>query len=546
MSASPSIPSHVDLLAAREELALLKRNAEIVKDFGLLAYKPHAKQDAFHRAGAYKSRYVRTGNRFGKSTMGAAEDCAWALGYRPWYSEGDPARYVGIPQRSVKILIIVADWDKAEEIFTNQVEGEGKGKLMKLLPKSEIVQVIKNQSGRIAEIQVKSKWGGISSIHLDTIRSYKSNPMGQESSNWDAIHVDEPLPEDMYLANARGLMDSDGSEWFTCTPITEMWINDKFLPKGNFRDIIDKGIVTEQDIEGTIVTSWMITGSTHDNPCISESAKARYIASLSAEDRETRIGGRPAHLTGAIYKEFQPEIHIPQKLMSGWPDWSTPPPNYCIRVAIDTHPSTPHAVLFVATSPSGHSFFYHEIFEKVYVGDLALSIKARLDGRDPLRVLLEQAAYNDDPFDGVTMADEFIKVGLPVEAAVKDLQYGIQRVKQELNKRDNNGYPLLNFSPELHWTKREFDRYCWDPKTGKPRDKDDHLMECLYRLVITGLEYIPPEQHTVRVVHKANNSNLDLSLPKNLTKYLPASSARLPSYKTSRYRSGDARYASRN
>ena len=57
--------------------------------FGLPFYKPHPKQEKFHRAGEFKRRYVRTGNRFGKSDMGAAEDCSWALGYRPFFSEGD-------------------------------------------------------------------------------------------------------------------------------------------------------------------------------------------------------------------------------------------------------------------------------------------------------------------------------------------------------------------------------------------------------------------------------------------------------------------------
>jgi hypothetical protein len=38
---------------------------------------------------------------------------------------------------------------------------------------------------------------------------------GSESSDWDFLHIDEPCPRDMYVANARGLIDRGGSDWFT-------------------------------------------------------------------------------------------------------------------------------------------------------------------------------------------------------------------------------------------------------------------------------------------------------------------------------------------
>ena len=533
-------PTYADLLRAKEELKALEDRKAMLLANGLLGYEPHHKQDLFHRAGKYRLRYVRTGNRFGKSTMGAAEDVAWALGYRPWYPEGDEARYAGIPQRAIKLLILCADWDKCEEIFTNQVEGAGKGKLFKFIPKDSFVNAIKNQSGKVCEIQIKSIHGGISSICLDTVKSFKSNSMGQESSNWDAIHVDEPICEEMWVANSRGLMDTEGSAWFTCTPISEMWINDLFIPDGNYRDKMSDGFVANRTISvGEVkidIESWMITGSTHDNERISDKAKALFIASLTEEQRETRIDGRPAQLTGCIYKEFRPEIHVPLNLMKHWKDWDCPPADYTIRVAVDTHPSTPHAVLFVATAPTGHNFFFSEIFEKVFVKDLCERIKERLAGRDPLRVLLEQAAYNDDPFDGVTIADEFYAAGLPVEKATKDLSYGILKVQQELGKRDEKGRPWLNFSPYLTRTFFEFDRYVWNPKTGKPVDKNDHMMECLYRLILTGLEYVAPEPTTVRQVQKVNAVNFDFSLPD-----YPSYSKPFGSQKAKpRYRSGDS------
>jgi hypothetical protein len=541
--------AHVlDIIEAEKELAQLRAHNELVEKFGLLGYVPHEKQDAFHRANAHKRRYVRTGNRFGKSTMGAAEDCAWALGYRPWYPEGDPARYEGIPQKSNSILILVVDWDKAEEIFTNEVRGQKQGKLFKLLPEGSYT-VKKNQSGKIAEVRVKSKWGGESVICLDTVQSYKSNPMGQESSDWDAIHVDEPIPREMWIANARGLVDRNGSAWFTCTPLTEMWINDMFEPEGTVAKSVNGAKVTTQLIEeegcGKVeVSFWMIEGSMHDNPNFGGEQKARFIAELTEDERETRISGRPSALQGVIYKSFI-KLHWSQKNLrglhghlfndndtrkAGWTSPSNPPLDYCVRLAIDTHPSTPHAVLFCATAPSGHTYFYTEIFEHVHPRRLALMCMGRLDDveipdeveeyalvRQPMRVLLEQAAYNKTPFDGMTMADEIIQAGLPlVEPAVKDLSYGILKVNQELAKTDDKGIPLLLFHEDLYETLREFHRYVWDPKTGKPVDHDDHMMENLYRLVVTGLPYIDPlkfETPQPKPIASLQNYKVDLTLP---------------------------------
>src|SRR5882672_2916007 len=96
-----------ELLALkRRKVRLLEQKAKLVKGFGLLNYVPHPKQDRFHRAGAFKRRLVTAGNRFGKSQMGCAEDCAWLYGERLWYPHGSEARTIGLPKRPVKGLVI--------------------------------------------------------------------------------------------------------------------------------------------------------------------------------------------------------------------------------------------------------------------------------------------------------------------------------------------------------------------------------------------------------------------------------------------------------
>jgi len=562
-------PSLGDLLLKRNYAAMLDRQVEMRRSFGLAFYEPHYKQDLFHRGGIYQARYGRTGNRFGKSIMGAAEDCSWALGYRPFYQrpfdivdgkgkvrrQHDPERdaelvYSGIPQRNVKGLIIVTDWDKAEEVFTNRTDGESRGKLFKLLPEDKIKDVITNQSGKICTIIVESIWGGMSSIHLDTVKSFKSNRLGQESSDWDFLHIDEPCPKEMFDANARGLVDRSGSEWFTCTPLSEMWINDYFLPEGNIKDEFDAPNVAALEIkddEGNVevIKRWMITGSMHDNPTLTAGGKAKFISQLSEEDRETRVEGRPRALAGAIYREFDRDKHVYRAIPFGWTDYNKPPANYTIRLAIDTHPVNPHAVLFAATSPTGHVYFYNEIYAKEYIRYLCTQIYTVLNGRWPLRCLLELAAYNENPVDGITLADEFHRAQLPVEPAVKDLQGGIMMVKQMLMKEDSRGNKWFQFAPNLTETLREFDRYVWDEKTQKPIDKYDHMMECLYRLTLTGLEYVDPaesESRPVQVLNVISEANKPYRLPRQEEDVMKAFETKSP-WKRSRY-NGDFRSTS--
>ena len=243
--------------ALREELALRKRLREVKEANGISFYRPHLKQHKFHSCSA-TGRYGRTGNRFGKSEMGIAEDISHSLGGRLWYrhafdilhsrkvlradgswdgvswetyvadrhegGHNHPLVTAGIPQRPLKGLILVVNWDMAKSIFTNR-EGSYDvwGKLWKLIPSDAVGKITNGGRGdRIEKIEIKRLTefgGGSSTLTFDTIESYKHSKIGAESADWDFIHVDEPIPEKMFKGFARGLMDRDGMYCFTCTPM---------------------------------------------------------------------------------------------------------------------------------------------------------------------------------------------------------------------------------------------------------------------------------------------------------------------------------------
>ncbi len=481
-------------LASAPQLAELRKLRELKRlkeRYGLLFYKPFAKQDMFHANGHVRRRFVRTGNRFGKSTLGAAEDCAWAIGERVWYPVGDPRRTNGIPKRPTKGLIIVADWEKAKEIFTNNVEGQAQGKLFKFLPKESLGRTPTNNAGVIAEINVKSIHGGWSTIYLDTVKSFMANPMGQESSDWDWIHVDEPCPKPMWVANSRGLIDRGGSAWFTCTPITEAWINDTFLPRDSIRKVIAGAVMKDED-------HWMITGSSYDNPHNLAKDLKLFEADLTPEEIQCRIEGIPLSLSGLVYKSFNPDIHVLEKLPSTWESWLSPPEDYTYRVYVDPHPQTPHAVLFAATAPFGATYYWHEVFRQVPIDVLCDIINEVMMGREIEQILMDPAGFIVSPTDQKSYADVFVENGLMVEKAPKDLDRGLMEAQAYLAARVATGLgtkiPKCYFSPHLTETLWEFDHYMWNPKRpNKPIDKDDHMLENFYRSVITDHSYVTKE-----------------------------------------------------
>lgn len=485
--------SALDPFAKKRLLMALRKKKELKRKHGLLFYRPHQKQDMFHRAGAHRFRYARVGNRFGKSEMGIAEDIAWCLGERIWYPEGSPERHIGIPQRPVKGVLLCVDWDKCEEIFTSRTGGADgvQGKLFRMLPQHLIHHVHTNHSGKVARVEIKGRFG-ISSLYFDTVASFRLNAMGHESSDWDFVHVDEPIPEDMWKAYARGLVDRMGSAWFVCTPLNEPWINDFFLPSARHRWSESEAYVDGQ--------RWTMHGSMRDNPYLPKEAIDEFVSSLTSEEADCRINGIPTSASGIVYKFFSPEKHVLAEVPRGWTSYKDFPDNYTIRYALDMHPRTAHAGLFAATSPLEQVFFWHEIFDKPKtsqsIKEFADAINAALRGRYAHLAICDPIAYIENPIDGRTMADELNTHGVYPEPAPKDLTRGIVEANALLKENDR-----AYFAPSLRETLWEFDRYRWDPKRpDKPIDKDDHMMECFYRLVISDLSYVPPAPIHTRVL----------------------------------------------
>ena len=494
----------------------LRRARSLRQAHGIEFYRPHGKQDKFHRAGDKVGRYVRTGNRGGKTKCGAAEDVAWLLGGRTWYRhsfdvlDGDRRvvrRHVGaqdhelvtrgIPPHPVKGLLLVNDWDKATEIFTNrQGSYENWGELFKLIPREALGRPHVSRGGHVDQIPVKRMTefgGGESVLYIDTVESYKHANMSAESSYWDFFHLDEPCPRPMFVAHKRGLVDRNGKFWVNCTPLSEMWINDEFVPPD--RHVVDtapEGLEFDKLAEGQ-GSRFMITWSIFDNPYNSKEAIAEFEAGLTREERECRLYGLPLNMAGLIYKEFVYDLHVLCDVPKGWEDYHLPPRGYTVRVWFDYHIRLPQAVLFFATDPQGRVYVYDELFEDNLLDPVAKAIVEKLRGREAVELEIDPLAVVPHPVTDESIVDELAKYGLFFEKATKDLALGINKVRERLAERDPQGMPTIFFSPRLGQTLFEFTHYVYDPKSNKPVDEHNHMMENLYRAVLNGLGYVDPD-----------------------------------------------------
>lgn len=466
----------------QELLRLGQLREQDYKDRALEYFVPHSKQLQFFQAAATRHRAGFCGNRFGKTTTGTVEDCCWLVGERPFFPVGHPLRRLGIPEHGVKGFVLSEDWDKVHELFTNE-GADRPGKFFEFLPRSKISGTTRMQKGVINSITVTVTLDGRkreSILVFDTVRSFINNPRSFESSDWDFIHVDEPIPEDLWNAVSRGFLDRGGFAWWLLTPLGFPWMYDKMLEN------------TALDSEAY----WMFEADMDDNPLLDEKAKLMYLAQLPEEERDCRKKGTPLAYGRRVYGHFNEKLHVWSKPTppAGWLNMNTPPKEYMCKYALDPHPQTPHAVLFMAISPFGDIFFYFEISRKGLIRDLALDI---VEARDKVRCVAElcdPSAWIENPDTGHSWSTTLYEYGLNVIRASKDKSDGIIQTQQIWSPSFGRSVWVM---PQCRQFIKEIKAYFFD-RENKPVDKNDHMMENMYRLVMDdpSLSYISPTSNT--------------------------------------------------
>lgn len=491
LTLTPNLINQADLVIKSELVKLQSQLLEFVKAHNIYRFTPaYDTQRAFFESDAHV-RLAIGDNRSGKTTCGTVEDVAWALGFRPWMLpehlkkkhikellaipwEQIPAEARTPRKPPIKLCVVVEDWEKADEIFVTGVGGRT-GKLTHYIPKGAIARLERNQMGYVSAIHITN--GSV--IGFETEKSYKNNPKSFEGAAYDAIHYDEPKDRGLRNALARGLIDTDGYEWFTFTPWNVgPWVYDELVVKAASNPRIE---VFQLDAK--------------QNPHISQEAREAYLATLSETERLARGEGKFVHLQGLVYPEFIAKPYdkggniVPDKLAAEWIA-----ENGSVYVGMDVHPRQNQTALYLCADNLGRWVIYDVIFVKALIPEFCSMLKQKLYyGKDGAKLVpelweIDPIAFIEDPIDRRRWADTFHdpSVGIDVIPASKRKEHGIAATRQAFKDRK---LLVCGNCTRLIWELQHYVYSEWNnPDTRnekeRPVDKDDHCCEVLYRLVL--------------------------------------------------------------
>ncbi len=447
----------------------MEKETLLRKSRKLYYYEPYDKQEQFHTSPA-NCRAIFGGNRSGKTCAGTLEFLFHLTGMYPdWYPEENR-----MPQ-PLKGRIICKDFQKgAGEVIVPS--------LNEWLDDSLIKKMYRNPIGIPVKYTLKN--GSVFEIltHIQNTEQY-------EGWKGHIAWFDEPPPRDKYVATLRGLVDYKGKHWLTLTPLTQPWIYDDIYTKASRDDEI-----------------FVVTVDIRDNPYLAEDAIKQFEASLTPDEREARLHGRFMHLSGLVYKEFNTNYHIVEPF--------TIKKNWTRYMCIDPHPRMPTACVWVAVDEHDNHWVYDELWlQDMNIEQISNAIHAQEGELTPLVRLIDPASDNDDRLaGGFNIRKEFMKYGIYCQKANNN-ELGRYKIKQSLtvkyNKMMGREAPQQHVMSNCQRTLYEYQHYIYEDRRSrkeeynqkeKPKDKDNHMMDCLKYLYNHGLRYMPTEEPDEEVV----------------------------------------------
>lgn len=441
---------------------------------------PKGDQKRFFAAQGKSVRLVLGDNRSGKTECGVVEAIAHSLGYRPWLSVDDPLRIVrltnGRPIPVPNIGRIIA------QDFTQAIRQNIFPKFETYAPKGWYT-VRKDTRG----IPVEIDWTNGSKVFM---MSDDQEDMAFEGTSGHWFWPDEPIGYRKYVALRRGLVDFAGHCWLTLTPLTQPWIADVIESRSGDKD---------SEVEVFRFSIW--DNCVENGGYLTRQAIESFIADLREDEKAARVGGQWMHLTGRIFREWEPRPPF-------WvPEFPVPRTWPRVRV-IDPHPRKPVAVTWLAVSPDDQVCVYRELFDEslVTIHDVAERIKAlETDSsgrREPVVMgLIDPSAHARERTSGDSVLKRFASEGVRCLPAPRtNVDAGLDAIHKALKLRADWHEPALVVMNNCPNVKQNFMRYSYEAwASSKQRDlrgerqtvrkTDDDLIDCIRYYYQTGLTY---------------------------------------------------------
>lgn len=410
-----------------------------------------------------KTILLQGGNQIGKTVFGACFVGAACLGIQPW--DRKPTIFGNKP---IKVRVLCEDWEHhAREVIIP--------KLKYWLPAGRY-ETLKNNVG------IEGFWTFENGSTIEIMTNMQDTKL-HESWTGHIVWADEPTSYDKYVANKRGLLANHGIFLMTMTAVRESWVLDEIVLNTD----TSFGCVTEVPMRA--------------NPTLSEDAIREFEATCKEDEKVARIAGGWLNLVGLVWKGFNTDRHIIDsfKIPTDWP----------VVAMIDFHTQKPHAIGYYAVNPQGIWHVIDESWKHQSAEEVADEIIRHKEGDDRWRiehVFIDPLSKGDTQYlrqRGVAIEDSFSIMqrrlalhNITLDVASKDKSSGILNVEKWL--KGPNGIPTLYFlrgivnkiPKEGHvW---EIQR--WNYKDGEPVKENDHFMENLYRLTLTGIKYTEPKR----------------------------------------------------
>lgn len=350
------------------------------------------------------------------------------------------------------------------------------------------------------------------------ILTYEQKTVQFEGWEGDLAWFDEPPPRDKFIATTRGLVDRGGRVMMTLTPLNQPWIFDEIVK------VADKSY------------SYSLTMDIRDNlhrvedgvevGHLNEAAIKRFEMALKPEEKEARLHGKFLHLSGLVFKQFDPNVHIfgECEIKDTWTRY----------MAIDPHPRTPTACLWLAVDEFDNYVVYDELYlADMDIKEMASAIKAQ-EGPYPAQIRYIDPAMDKDNAiaGGFNVRKELMKYGIYTIRANNDWDYGKDCMDQALTPKWNSftgeETPRLRIDSGCKRLIHEITHYVWDSKMvigienqkQRPIKKNDHMVDCLRYLLAAGPRQIfeePDEDDGPS--YKGDYSKYPVKRPSSPSKY---------------------------
>jgi hypothetical protein len=413
----------------------------------------------------YKIFCYTGANRIGKTALGSIIAHLTLFGKLPW--DDTDLSYLFPHNKPRKVRYIGQDWQ-------SHIKGVVIPALKEWWPKDRKVKTKGNG------ILTDTDWTDVESGSTLKVMSNLQDSDLHEGEFVDLVIFDEPPKRDIWIANARGLVDRQGRALFNMTLLKEAWVHTDIIKRMNPDGSPDRSVFA---VDGDIYVN-VGYGITKEG--VDEFAK-----NLTEDEKQARLKGKPSYLSGLVCKNFDRHKHIVERFDI--------PTNWIVDIAIDTHPRKEHAVLYTAVSPQQNKYCCFEIWKHGSGTDVGDWI-ARIVNRNALRVgrvIIDPLAKGDSnnpntTYDKIAMV--LARHNMVVETATKDKGSGIIEINNHLKGPNNE--PSLFFFNDLRICNKQVENWMYDDKgenEGKPSKKDDDMCENLYRTLLLDTEYYPPE-----------------------------------------------------